>query len=315
MPLDHHHSHDENETHPLPKSLGERTLILGAAITFSMAIIEALTGWVSGSLALLSDAGHMISDAAALALAAVATRIGQRPPSPRHSYGFGRAEVIAATLNTLVMLFIVSMLAVSAIERFSQPKPIAGGIVVVVALLGLGVNAILAWLLHRSASSSLNIRAALLHVMADLLGSVAALTSGLVVWFTGWATIDPILSLVICALILWSAWNLLRDSVLVIMEGVPRHLDLAEVGQAIAREHHVASVHDLHIWTLSSGSVALSAHVVLIDLHHWQSVLHSVTAMLRDRFQITHVTLQPECSTVVIQPPASPHNSNLRLER
>jgi cobalt-zinc-cadmium efflux system protein len=253
----------------------------------------------------------MLSDAAALALAAIATRLGQHPPSPRHSYGLGRAEVIAATLNTLIMLFIVSVLVMSAIHRFAQPEPIAGGIVVVVALIGLSVNAGLAWLLHRSAGSSLNVRAAFLHVIADLLGSVAALTSGLVIWLTGWVTIDPILSLVICALILWSAWHLLREGMLVIMEGVPRHLDLTEVGHAIARVPHVGSVHDLHIWTLSSGSVALSAHLVLHNLHHWQEVLHNVMVMLRDRFQITHVTLQPECSTFVVKPPTVTHKPDV----
>lgn len=306
MPHNHDHSQSEIRT-SRPELFSERTLIVGTVVTLVMAVIEALAGWVSGSLALLSDAGHMLSDAAALALAAIATRLVRHPPSPRHSYGFGRAEVIAATLNTIIMLFIVSALVISAVNRFSQPEPIAGGIVVVVALIGLGVNAVLAWLLHRNADTSLNVRAAFLHVIADLLGSVAALASGLVIWLTGWVTIDPILSLVICALILWSAWHLLRDGVLVIMEGVPRHLDLTEVGHAIAHVPHVASVHDLHIWTLSSGSVALSAHLVLHDLHHWQEVLNGAVTMLRDRFHITHVTLQPECSTFVVQPPVLPH--------
>lgn len=307
----HGHHHDHTHHHAPSEDSGkndERVLIYGVAITLLMATAEAIAGWHAGSLALLGDAGHMLSDATALTVAAVAARLQQRPPTSRHSYGLGRAEAIAALANALLMLFIVVTISLNAIERFVAPQPIAGGTVTLIALLGLGVNGALAWMLHRRGHGSLNVRGAFLHVMADLLGSVAAVTSGLVVWLTGWVPIDPILSLAICALIVWSAWQLLRESVLVMMEGVPKHLNLTEVGKTMAGVAGVYSIHDLHIWTLSSGSVALSAHLVLRDLRQWEAVLQNMQSLLRDRFQINHVTLQPECPTFVVHPPKIPRN-------
>ena len=306
---DHHHNHSHH--HSSAADCGksdDRVLIYGVAVTVLMAVAEAVAGWHAGSLALLGDAGHMLSDATALTVAAVAARLQQRPPTSRHSYGLGRAEIIAAIANALLMLLIVVTISMNAIERFAEPQPIAGGTVTLVALLGLGVNAGLAWMLHRRGHGSLNVRGAFLHVLADLLGSVAAFSSGLVVWLTGWVPIDPILSLVICVLIVWSAWQLLREGVLVMMEGVPKHLNLTEVGNTMAGVAGVHSIHDLHIWTLSSGSVALSAHLVLRDLRHWETVLRNMQALLRDRFQINHVTLQPECPTFVVHPPKIPRN-------
>lgn len=278
-----------------------RTLTWALLITVVFAAVEALGGWLSGSLALLGDAGHMITDATALGLALLATWIAQRPPSPRHSYGLGRAEVIAAMVNGMFMLGIVGFIVVTAIQRLQSPQDVAGGTVMVIAAIGLVVNVSVAIILSRG-HRTLNIRAALLHVIGDLLGSVAALIAGAVIYFTGWTPIDPILSLFICVLILISSINLLRDALHVIMEGVPPELDLEDVGQSMAGVDGVHSVHDLHIWTLSSGMIMLTAHVVITDMRHWEHTLNALHTLLRERFDITHATLQPEPQTRVVHP-------------
>ena len=262
------------------------------------AVVEALGGWWADSLALLSDAGHMVSDATALGLAAFAAWVAQQPPSARHSYGLVRAEAVAALANGLFMLVVVGSIAYHAIERLRQPHEVDGGIVIVIATLGLVVNLVVVRILH-SGEQNLNTRAALLHVLGDLLGSVAALLAGIVVTLTGWNPIDPLLSLLICALILASSMRLLRDVLHVLMEGVPPYIDLPEVGRAMAAVPGVRSIHDLHIWTLSSGLVALSAHVVIDDMRQWTRVLSDLQRLLKERYAIEHVTLQPEPQQVV----------------
>jgi cobalt-zinc-cadmium efflux system protein len=263
------------------------------AITLSFALLEAVAGWWSGSLALLSDAGHMVTDSASLGLAALAAWLARKPPSSRHSYGFGRAEIVAALVNAAFMLVVIATITVVAIQRLQAPQPVAAESVIVVALLGLLVNILVAWLLARG-ERTMNTHGALLHVMGDLLGSIAALLSGIVVWATGWLPIDPLLSLAICALILISSLRLLREALHALMEGVPLHLSLNEIGAAMAGVSGVRSVHDLHIWTLSSNRTVLSAHLVIDDLGQWERVLHDVAHMLDERFDIQHVTLQPE---------------------
>jgi cobalt-zinc-cadmium efflux system protein len=268
-------------------------------LTVALAAIEAAGGWWASSLALLSDAGHMVSDATALGLAAVAARIARMPPSPRHSFGLLRAEVVAALFNGVLMLAVVFGISLRAVQRLIEPEPVAGGVVIVIAAAGLAVNVVVLWLLHRG-EQSLNIRAAILHVLGDLLGSLAALLSGLVIYTTGWMTIDPLLSFLICALILLSSLRLLREVLHVIMEGVPPHLDLPEVGKAMAQVRGVKEIHDLHIWTVSSGMVVLSAHVVIYEMANWDKVLDALRDLLRERYEIDHVTLQPEPATRIV---------------
>ena len=270
-------------------------------LTLTFAVIEAIAGWLSGSLALLSDAGHMVSDATALGLASLAVWVAAKPPSAQHSYGYGRAEVIAALINSLFMIGIVVVIVVAAVDRMQTPRPVAGSTVMWVAAIGLFINMLVAYVLSRG-ERTLNTRGALLHVMGDLLGSVAALIAGAVIYFTGWTPIDPILSLVICALILYSSLNLLREALQVIMEGVPSSIDLNEVGLAMAAIDDVGSVHDLHIWTLSSGRIALSAHLVVSELEKWPQILDRQSVMLKERFAVEHITLQPELATKIIQP-------------
>lgn len=287
------HTHHPADSHHHRPQRVTNSLLVALILTLAFAFAEALAGWWSGSLALLGDAGHMVSDATSLGLAAFAAWVAKRPPSSRHSYGLGRAEVLAAVANALLMFLVVAGIVMAAIARLSNPTPVAGGMVMAVAALGLIVNLIVAWML-RHGEQTLNTRAALLHVMGDLLGSVAALVAGAVIYFTGWTPIDPILSLLICALILFSSFHLLREALHVLMEGVPAGLDMPEVGRAMAGVSGVASIHDLHIWTLSSGRIALSAHVAMRDMQHWQATLAALQALLHDRYGIEHATLQPE---------------------
>ncbi len=277
------------------------SLLWSLAVTVGFAIIEAIGGWISSSLALLGDAGHMLTDSTALGLAAFAAWVAKQPASSRHSYGLVRAEIIAALVNGLFMIAIVLGIGYFAIERLRDPPPVMGGTVMVIATIGLVINVIIAMILHRG-EKTLNTRAALLHVMGDLLGSVAALVAGVVIYFTGWMPIDPILSLLICLLILSASINLLREVIHVIMEGVPRYIDLPEVGHAMATVNGVKSIHDLHIWTLSSGMVALSAHVVVTDMARWEDILDAQRDLLHERYAIDHVTLQPETDYQVVQP-------------
>ncbi len=276
-----------------------RKLILATVLTLGFAGVEAATGWWSGSLALMSDAGHMVTDAAALVIAALAGWVARRGPSPRHSYGFGRAQLVAALVNGLFMLAVVTAIIVQAVTRFANPIAVRGEAVTVVALLGLLLNILVARMLTHG-GRDINVRAALLHVLGDLLGSVAALLSGVIVWATGWYSVDPALSLLIAMLIAYSSLKLVREAFHGLMEGVPLHLSLEEIGVTMAKVEGVISVHDLHIWSLTAERIALSAHVVIGGLESWPETLTRLQALLAQRYGIQHPTLQPE---IIGQPP------------
>ncbi len=305
----HEHSHHEHHHHG-----SGNALLWPLLLTLGFALVEAAGGWYTGSLALLGDAGHMFSDSAALGLAWLAAWMARKPPSVKHSYGLMRAEIIVALVNGLLMLAVVTAITVQAIQRLHAPQPVQGAQVMLIALLGLMVNLIVAWRLGHD-QQNLNSRAALLHVLGDLLGSVAALIAGAVIYFTGWLPIDPILSLFISALILFSTLNLLREVLHVLMEGVPHHLDLRLVGRAMGEVAEVREVHDVHIWTLSSSVVALSAHVVLQDMEAWQRVLPAMREMLHERFAINHVTLQPEIPAALQSSQIAWHRNSGRTKK
>lgn len=309
---DHGHKHGHDHDHQLSLDKGEshvhhhlghesnhRTLLIAVVLTFGYALVEAVAGWWSGSLALLSDAGHMVTDSSALGLAAFAAWLARRPPSTRHSYGLVRAEILAALFNSILMLALIAWIVAEALDRFQQPHPVAGGIVMLVATFGLLLNILVGWVLSHGAQS-LNSRAALLHVMGDALGSVAAIAAGATIYFTGWTPIDPILSIVVSFLILFSAINLLREAMHVLMEGVPAHIRLETVGRDLAAIDGVIKVHDLHIWTLSSGTIALSAHLEVRALTAWPGILVSARERMAARHGIRHITLQPE--ELAVQP-------------
>ena len=281
--------HERNHHHSTPH------LLLGWAIvlTISFAVIEAIVGYFAHSLALLGDAGHMASDAVALGIAAFTTWIALRPPSHKHSYGFGRAEVIAAWVSSL-LLFIISVAVIfEAIGRIRQPADVHSIPVMVIAALGILLNLLIAKFLSHE-RKSLTVRAVLLHLISDIVGTCAALLSGIIIFFSQWTVIDPLLSISIGILIAFSSMQLLRQSITVLMEAVPAHLNIKQVSYTIAHSEGVTSVHDVHIWTLSSGVIALSAHVTIKNPAAWDEVLLELKSVLKRQYHIDHITLQPE---------------------
>lgn len=281
------------EQHHVGHEHGGDALFKALFFTLAFAVVEVIAGFWSGSLALLSDAGHMVTDSTALGLAALAAWLARKPPSNRHTYGLVRLEILAALFNSLLMLGLIAFIVIEAIDRLADPQPVMGGTVMLVAFIGLLVNLAVAWLLHHG-GDGLNTRAAFLHVLGDLLGSVAALVAGAVIWATGYMPIDPILSLLVSGLILISAWRLLAESVHVLMEAVPAHVSLENVALDLGDIPGVRRVHDLHVWTLSSGQIALSAHLELDSFDDWDRVLQASRARLDQAHGIRHVTLQAE---------------------
>jgi cobalt-zinc-cadmium efflux system protein len=287
-----HSDHAHGHHHHAPHASGG-ALRAAAALTIAFALVEAAGGWWTGSLALLSVAGHMLTDGAALALAAVAAWMARQPPSERHSYGLGRAEIVAALLNSATMLLIVVVLGYESIVRLRAPAPVNGAAAALIALAGLALNLVLLRRLSPH-GHDLNARAARLHVLGDVLGSVAALVSGAVIALSGWTRIDAIASLAICVLIAISSVRLLRESLHALMEGVPHGLSVETVGSEMASVGGVLSVHDLHVWMLSGSRMALSAHVVVASMVHWERTRRDLQSRLHEKFGIDHVTLQPE---------------------
>jgi cobalt-zinc-cadmium efflux system protein len=288
--------------HQLSKSRGQKNIrkfTLAIIVTFIFAVIEAVAGYISGSLALMSDAGHMITDVMSLAIALFACWIAMRPASSRHTYGYLRIETLAALINGLSMLIIVIIIVIEAIARIYHPSEVHGLTVFIVASLGLIANIFIIFVLSRD-SHDLNTQAAILHVLGDLLGSIAAILAGAIIYFTGWNMADPILSIVISLLILYSNVKLLKEAFSILMEAVPQNLKLSDVGKNMAQVANVASVHDLHIWNITSEYVALSAHVVIDSMQHWPQILHQISNVLKTQYNITHITLQPEIAAQYI---------------
>lgn len=313
MSADHYssHSHADNNAPHHHAGHAHRTYGWAMLLTLGFAFVEATTGILSGSLALLSDAGHMLTDSFSLMLAGLAAWFAQKPPSEKHSYGLARLEILAALANSLFMLGIVGWIVYEAYQRFIHPPQVNGQAVIVVAIIGLCINLGVGWLLTRKqnghSEDSLNRRAALLHVIGDALGSVAALTAGIVILLTGWLPIDPILSVVVALLILISTLNLLRETIHVLMEGVPLNIRLNLVATNLAAIKGISSVHDLHIWTLASGQIALSAHLEIVELNAWPRILHDARTLLSGSFGIGHVTLQPEAAPAQFTQHHPPH--------
>jgi cobalt-zinc-cadmium efflux system protein len=269
-------------------------LVLTLALTCTFLVVELAAAFWTGSLALLADALHMLTDAGALALALFATWIAARPPTPAKTYGYYRAEILAALVNALVLLVVAGAILTEAWQRLRTPAPVLAGPMAVVAALGLGVNVFCAWLLHRDAAASLNVRAAYLEVLTDALSSLAALVAAGVVLATGWTGADPVASAAIALLIVPRTWSLLKQAVNVLLEGVPSHLELGEIEAAMCAVPGVRRVHDLHVWTLTSGREAMSAHVVVEDVRESERLLESLHALLHARFGIDHTTMQLE---------------------
>ena len=255
-------------------------------------VAEVVGGLVTNSLALLADAGHMLSDAGALALSLFALWIGERPATPRRTFGYYRAEILAALLNGATLIAIAIYIFIEAYERFREPPEVLGGLVMVIATGGLLVNLVGLWILKAGRNESLNVRGAWLHVLTDALGSVGAIMGGALIYLFGWAWADPMVSVLIALLVLYSSWDLLKQSVAVLMEGAPGNLDVDQVRNAIRAVPSVRGVHDLHVWSIASGMVALSAHVTVKSDRPASVTLGAIREELQRRFGIDHVTIQ-----------------------
>lgn len=312
----HHHgaqalgAHDHGDSHYTHQSTssGSRALLIAVVLTGGYALVELFGGLWANSLALLADAGHMATDSAALLFALAANWIARRPVSVRHSFGLARTEVIAAFVNAIAMLAVVAWLFIEGVGRILHPEAVRGGMVFTVAGVGLAINVIVAWSLSRE-QDNVNTRAALIHVMGDLLGSVAAIAAGIIIYFGGPTIIDPLLSMLVGGLILRSTVGVLRETTQVLLDGVPAGVDYTKLGRTLAAVPGIVSVHDLHVWCMVPGRGAVSAHVLVGDIEHWPVVLHNARRVLKKEFDIDHITLQPEWlrrdvpkSVVSIQP-------------
>jgi cobalt-zinc-cadmium efflux system protein len=279
--------------HPAIRPSVHRPISVVLALTATFMVVEAVGGWISGSLALLADAGHMLADVGALGLAALTSWIARRPADDAKTYGYQRWEILAALVNGAALIVIAGWVVFEAVERIGEPRPIRSGLFLAVAVTGFIVNLIGVKLLHRHQHGSLNLRGAYLHVLGDLLGSVGAVTAAVIVALTGWTLADPIVSMAIALLIVFGAWRLVRESTDILLEAVPKHVSMPEVERRIREVPGVTAVHDLHVWTVTSGMVAMSGHAVVPELGSHPGVLEGIRSRMAG-LGIGHVTIQLE---------------------
>jgi cobalt-zinc-cadmium efflux system protein len=272
----------------------KRSLNIALGLTTVYMVVEVIGGLLTGSLALLADAGHMLSDVGALGVALFALKLAERPPTSEKTYGYHRAEILAALANGLTLWLIAGLIFHEAYHRFSALPEVKGWGMLSVAAIGLGVNLGVAMILRKRASESLNLQGAFSHVLADTLGSIGAITAALIILAIGWHLADPLVSVLIAGLILYSSWDLVRGSVGILMEATPKEIKLDEVRTVLEQIPGVQEVHDLHVWCLTSGFYALSAHATVRNLSQGQQILEQARRSLKDRFQIGHMTLQLE---------------------
>jgi cobalt-zinc-cadmium efflux system protein len=290
------HTHDH-----ISASSDIRALQRALVITIAFFFVEIVAGFYTKSLALLSDAGHMLSDIVTLIISTYAAYLTRRAPTSKRTYGYFRTEVLAALFNGMTLWLMVGFIYFEAFRRIMNPQPVLESGVIIVGAGGLIVNLIAAWLLH--GHNDLNLRAAYYHVITDALGSVAALLSGILIAITKWYGFDPLLSFIIGALVLYSSWSLIRDSIHILMESAPKHLDPAEIRKSVLGCEGVANIHDLHVWSIGSKSHAMSAHIVIPPTSDPSVVRTRVEAILRNDFHLSHTTLQME----IQQPCEAPH--------
>jgi cobalt-zinc-cadmium efflux system protein len=284
-------THDHGHSHA---TRGSKPLAIVLALTLAYTVVEIVGGLATGSLALLADAGHMFGDSAALAVALGAAWLATRPATPERSFGYRRAEILAALANGIALVAIAIWVFVEAVGRLQDPPEVLGGWILVVGLVGLGVNLVAMRILMRAAGASLNVQAALRHVFADVAGSVGVAVAALVVLTTGWQQADPLAGMAIAVLILGSSWTILRDSVSILLESSPPGIDAEEVGHRMAAAEGVVEVHDLHIWMITSGFPMLAAHVLVRQGDDCHARRRELELMLAREFGLDHTTLQVE---------------------
>ena len=292
-------SHAHNHAHAIgpDRARGRRALTITLVLTGLFTVAEVVGGLLTDSLALLADAGHMLSDTLSLGVALFAIWLAARPTSPRRTFGNQRAEILAALFNGVTLVAISIWIFVEAGMRFGDPPEVLAGPMLIVACGGLVVNLVAARILHASAGESLNVSAAMRHVLADVLGSVGAILAALVILVSGWEYADPLVSVFIGILILASSWSILRDSTSILLEASPREMEVEEIGTAMAAIPGVVEVHDLHVWTITSGFPALAAHVIVGADDDCHAKRFEVERMLADRFGLDHTTLQVDHSS------------------
>lgn len=295
----HVHSHDHGHHHHGPGHVhgsgNKRAVAIGFVLTASFMVAEVIGGYISGSLALIADAGHMLTDAMALGLAWAGFTIAARKPDARRSFGYARFEVLAGFINALSLFAITAWIGYEAVSRIHTPQPVLAGPMLAVAVMGLLVNCLVFWILMRADRDHINIRGAILHVIGDLLGSVAAIVAALIIYATNWTPIDPILSIFVALLVLRSAWMLMRHSLHILLEGAPSHINVEELQNDIASNiEGVTNVHHVHIWSLSSGKTLATLHINIRQGADQMAILHAAQKRLSSRWEIGHATIQVE---------------------
>ncbi|MEF3101177.1 CDF family zinc transporter ZitB [Raoultella terrigena] len=286
------HSHTSAQQ---PQDNNARRLLLAFIITAGFMVVEAIGGALSGSLALLADAGHMLTDSAALLFALLAVRFARRPPNTRHTFGWLRLTTLAAFVNAIALVVITILIVWEAIQRFNHPQPVAGVPMMAIAVAGLLANIMAFWILHRGGEErNLNVRAAALHVLGDLLGSVGAIVAAIVILTTGWTPIDPILSVLVSCLVLRSAWRLLQESLNELLEGAPRSLDVEVLKRDLRRSvAEVRDVHHVHVWLVGEKTV-MTLHVQVVPPHDHDALLNRIQEFLHHKYDVEHATVQME---------------------
>jgi cobalt-zinc-cadmium efflux system protein len=298
---DHDHDHDHGHDHALglhqvPEG-GKKDLLIALSITILMMVVEVIGGLLSNSLALLSDAGHMLTDNLALLLSFFALKFAAMPATERKTFGFYRLEILAALLNGIVLVLLSLYIMYQAYQRMIQPQPVGGTLMLIVALIGLAANVIGALFLFKHSHASLNIRGAYLHIVGDALSSVGVVIGGIVILYTGWYLIDPILSIMISLVIIYGSWSLVRESVNILLESVPSHINIETVALELAKVKGVREAYHIHVWTITSGVYALSAHVLIDDqpVSGCRNIVDEIKDLLSDKFNVLHSTIQLEC--------------------
>jgi len=292
-PLEHDHGQGLRQTSPS----GKKDLLIALSITLLMMVVEIIGGLLSNSLALLSDAGHMLTDNLALVLSFFAMTFASMPATDRKTFGFYRLEILAAFVNGLVLVLISIYILYQAYFRIIHPQPVQGGLMLVVAVIGLVANIIGALFLFKHSHTSLNIRGAYLHILGDALSSVGVVIGGIIILKTGWYLIDPILSILISLVIIYGSWSLVRESVNILLESAPSHIDIDSIAAEIAKIKGVREAYHIHLWTITSGVYAMSAHVLIDDqlVSGSRDVIDEIQSLLFDKFKVQHCTIQIEC--------------------
>ncbi|MFC4586062.1 cation diffusion facilitator family transporter [Sphaerisporangium corydalis] len=313
--------HGHGHGHAVTAEADRRYLTGALALIVGFMAVEVVIGLLASSLALISDAGHMLTDAIAIVFALVAMRVAQRPPQGGFTYGLKRAEIISAQINGITLLLLSAYFIYAGIDRLVAPPAVEGAFVVATGLAGIAVNVAATWLLSRANRTSLNVEGAFQHILNDLYAFVATTIAGLVIWLTGWSRADAIAALVVAALMLKAGWGLVRDSGRVFMEAAPAGMNPAEIGRRTAALDHVVEVHDLHIWEVTSGYAALSAHILVMPGADCHAVRVAAERLVHDEYGIGHTTLQvdhatPELLTIGRADPhcADPHGPTHRSE-